>query len=347
VVVLAGGVGSRFWPVSTPARPKQLLPLASERPLIADTIARAAPLVPLDRMRVLTGAGLVEPICAAVPGLNRAHMLVEPVARSTAPVLAWAAHELVRRDPDAVMASLHADHVIAPPDAFRDQLGKLMAFAAANDVLLTIGVRPDRPETGYGYIHVDEPLPGQDEVHAVHSFVEKPDVATAERYLADGTHLWNTGIFVWRAAFFLDQVRRHTPELATLLPLLDAGDVERYFQEAPTLSVDVGVLERSDAVAVAPAAFRWDDVGTWDALGRSLPSDPTGNVSIGAAHAVDASGCITWAEGDGPIVLFGTEDLVVVRTGDVTLVAPRARAADLKRLLAELPASLRTLGQDG
>jgi mannose-1-phosphate guanylyltransferase len=298
-------------------------------------------------MRVLTGAGLVEPICAAVPGLNRAHMLVEPVARSTAPVLAWAAHELVRRDPDAVLASLHADHVIAPPDAFRDQLGKLMAFAAANDVLLTIGVRPDRPETGYGYIHVDEPLPGQDEVHAVHSFVEKPDVATAERYLADGTHLWNTGIFVWRAAFFLDQVRRHTPELATLLPLLDAGDVERYFQEAPTLSVDVGVLERSDAVAVAPAAFRWDDVGTWDALGRSLPSDPTGNVSIGAAHAVDASGCITWAEGDGPIVLFGTEDLVVVRTGDVTLVAPRARAADLKRLLAELPASLRTLGQDG
>ncbi len=272
-------------------------------------------------------------------------MLVEPVARSTAPVLAWAAHELIRRDPDAVMASLHADHVIVPPDAFRAQLDRLMAFAAANDVLLTIGVRPDRPETGYGYIHVGELLPGQQEVHAVRSFVEKPDQATAERYLAAGDHLWNTGIFVWRAAFFLDQVRRHTPELAELLPLLDAGEVDGYFQRAPTLSVDVGVLERSGAVAVAPAAFRWDDVGTWDALGRSLASDAAGNVSVGPAHAVDASGCITWADGDGPIVLFGTQDLVVVRTGQVTLVAPRARAADLKRLLSELPASLRTLGE--
>ncbi len=344
-MVLAGGVGSRFWPVSTPARPKQLLPLASERPLIADTVARTTPLIPLDRLRVLTGAGLVQPICDAVPGLDRAHMLVEPVARSTAPVLAWAAHELIRRDPDAVMASLHADHVIVPPDAFRAQLDRLMAFAAANDVLLTIGVRPDRPETGYGYIHVGELLPGQQEVHAVRSFVEKPDQATAERYLAAGDHLWNTGIFVWRAAFFLDQVRRHTPELAELLPLLDAGDVDGYFQRAPTLSVDVGVLERSGAVAVAPAAFRWDDVGTWDALGRSLASDAAGNVSVGPAHAVDASGCITWADGDGPIVLFGTQDLVVVRTGQVTLVAPRARAADLKRLLSELPASLRTLGE--
>jgi mannose-1-phosphate guanylyltransferase len=126
--------------------------------------------------------------------------------------------------------------------------------------------------------------------------------------------------------------------------LLDAGDVEGYFREAPTLSVDVGVLERSDAVAVAPAAFRWDDVGTWDALGRSLAADAAGNVHVGPAHAVDASGCITWADDDRPIVLFGTQDLVVVRTGEVTLVAPRARAADLKRLLAELPPSLRTLG---
>ncbi|MEJ2679245.1 MAG: sugar phosphate nucleotidyltransferase [Gemmatimonadota bacterium] len=346
-MVLAGGVGSRFWPVSTPARPKQLLPLASDRPLIADTVARTTPLIPLERLRILTGAGLVGPIREAVPGLDRDHMLVEPVARSTAPVLVWAAHELVRRDPDAVMASLHADHAITPPDVFRAQLDRLLAFAAVHDVLLTIGVRPDRPETGYGYIHIGETLPGQQEVHAVRSFVEKPDAATAERYLADGDHLWNSGIFIWRAAFFLDQVRRHTPELAELLPLLDAGDVDEYFRRAPTLSVDVGVLERSDAVAVAPAAFRWDDVGTWDALGRSLPTDAAGNVSIGPAHAVDASGCITWADGDGPIVLFGTQDLVVVRTGEVTLVAPRARAADLKRLLAELPSPLRSLGEAG
>jgi mannose-1-phosphate guanylyltransferase len=344
-VVLAGGVGSRFWPVSTPARPKQLLPLASQRPLIADTVGRVTPLLPLDRLRILTGAPLVEPICDAVPGIDRAHMLVEPVARSTAPVLAWAAHELLRRDPDAVMASLHADHAITPPDAFRDQLHRLMAFAASNDVLLTIGVRPDRPETGYGYIRVGEPLSGQREVREVRSFVEKPDIATAERYLADGDHLWNTGIFVWRAAFFLDQVRRHTPELAELLPLLDDGDVEGFFRSAPTLSVDVGVLERSGAVAVAPAAFRWDDVGTWDALGRSLPADPAGNVGVGPAHAVDASGCVTWADDDRPIVLFGTQDLVVVRTAQITLVAPRSRAGDLKRLLAELPPSLRTPGE--
>ena len=346
-MVLAGGVGSRFWPVSTPARPKQLLPLAGDAPLIADTIERTVPLIPLDRLRVLTGSALVEPIRQAVPGLDDAHMLVEPVARSTAPVLAWAAHELVRRDPDAVMASLHADHVISPADAFRAQLDRLMAFAAGHDALLTIGVRPDRPETGYGYIRTGDAWAGQDAVHAVRSFVEKPDAATAERYIAGGDYLWNTGIFVWRAAFFLEQVRRYTPELAALLPLLDAGDIEGFFRQAPTLSVDVGLLERSDAVAVAPADFRWDDVGTWAALARSLDPDEAGNVHVGPAHAVDAARCVTWADDERPVVLFGVRDLVVVRTADVTLVLPRERAADLKRLLAELPPELRTLGDGG
>ncbi len=340
-VILAGGIGSRFWPVSTPARPKQLLPLAGDRAIIADTLERVRPLMPDERIRILTGRHLVDPIRSHT-GLGPEHMLLEPQAKGTAPVLAWAAHTIARHDPDGVMASLHADHVIEPPDAFRDQLRHLMGYAADHDALLTIGVRPDRPETGYGYIHVGEAVPDDDRVHAVRSFVEKPDRATAEAYLAGGEHLWNTGIFIWRAGYFLDEIRRHTPELAGLLPLLDEGDVAGFFHQAPTLTVDVGVLERSGTVAVAAAAFRWDDIGTWDALGRSRASDADGNVGVGPVHAVESRGCVAWSDDDEPIILFGARDLVVVHTDGVTFVAPRDRAADLKDLLRELPPDLRS-----
>lgn len=341
-MVLAGGVGSRFWPVSTPARPKQILPLASERPLIAETVDRVRPLIPLDRIRILTGADLVAPIRSAVVGLDDDHFLVEPRARGTAPVLIWAAHHLAARQPEAVMVSLHADHVIRPESAFRELIATAAAAADRHDRLFTIGVRPSRPETGYGYIRRGEPL---DDAGActVDEFVEKPDAATARRYLESGNYLWNSGIFVWRVDRLLDEVRAHTPGLASLLPLLDEGDVDDFFDRAPSLSVDRGVLERSDRVGVIDATFQWDDVGTWDALARSRTADDRGNVTVGDARLVDSDGCVVWNEGPEPVVLFGTSDLVVVRVRDVTLVLPRDRAPDLKDLLAELPASIRDL----
>jgi mannose-1-phosphate guanylyltransferase len=339
-VVLAGGVGSRFWPVSTPARPKQILPLASARPLIADTVDRIRPLIPMERVRVLAGEEYVDPIREAVDGLEKDHFLVEPRARGTAPVLVWAAHYIAATDPDAIMVSLHADHVIRPEAAFRDLVADAAAAAARHDRLFTIGIRPTRPETGYGYIRRGAAL-DETGAHAVDAFVEKPGLDVARQYVDSGNYLWNSGIFVWRAARLLDEVRAATPELAGLLPLLDAGDAAEFFAVAPRLSIDEGVLERSDRVGVMDATFEWDDVGTWDAVGRTRAADGRGNVTQGDAALVDSDGCVVWNEGAEPVVVFGVRDLTVVRAGGVTLVLPRDRAADLKTLLDALPTRIR------
>lgn len=342
VTILAGGVGSRFWPASTPRRPKQLLPLASERALIRDTLDRILPLVPPERIRILTGAHLAEPILGALPELGPDNLLLEPRAAGTAPVLAWAAAELERHDPDAVMLSLHADHVIHPAAEFRSLLREAARLATEHRRLLTIGAVPTRPETGYGYIRAADPL-GDGEARHVARFVEKPDLATAEQYLASGDYLWNTGLFVWRAADLLDGLRAHTPELGGGIDQLRRGEWQAFFRDAPVLSIDEGLLERSDRVAVIAATFHWDDVGTWDALFRTVSPDEAGNVRVGEAWAVDSRGNALYGD-DGPVIAFGVENLVVVRTNGVTLVAHRDRVAELKRLVAELPEHLRELG---
>lgn len=339
-MILAGGVGSRFWPVSTPHRPKQLLPLAGDSPLIRQTVQRILPLVGAERIRILTGGALAESILETVPELAAPNLLLEPRARGTAPVLAWAAHTIASADPNAVMLSLHSDHAIEPATAFRSVLARAASVSARHRRLCTLGATPTRPETGYGYIRPGPALDGEEAVWAVERFVEKPEGATAERYIAEG-YLWNTGIFAWPAALLLGELRRHTPEIAALLPLLDRGDVEGFFARAPVLSIDEGLLERTDVVAVMRADFHWDDVGAWDAVGRNRATDARGNVAAGDAHFVDAHDCIAWAD-DGSIVIFGAEDLVVVRTTGVTFVAPRARTQELKQLLARLPERLVT-----
>ena len=204
---------------------------------------------------------------------------------------------------------------------------------------------PTRPETGYGYILEGEPLADEPDLQAFAAarFVEKPDRATAGEYLRAGGYLWNTGIFVWPARLFLEELRAHTPEIAPLLPLLERGQVAEFFERAPTLSVDEGLLERSARVAVARARFDWDDVGAWDAVARTRSADAAGNVGVGDAHLVDARDCIAWAD-DGSIVLYGAEGLVVVRAHGITLVAPRERVPDLKKLLEQLPQNLRQPG---
>lgn len=348
-VILAGGVGSRFWPVSTPARPKQLLPLASERPLIRDTVDRITPLVPAERLRILTGERLAEPILDVLPELGPGSLLLEPAARGTAPVLAWAAAELERRDPDAIMVSLHSDHVIHPPEAFRALIARAADLASGHRRLFTIGAVPTRAETGYGYIRVGDALPPLEgdrpdaqPGYEVARFVEKPNRAVAEEYVASGKYLWNTGLFVWRAADLLDEMERVSPELAELIPIARAGGTEEFFERAPTITIDVAVLERSARVGVVRATFGWDDVGAWDAVARTRGIEGTANCLVGDAHAVDAAGTTIYAE-DGPVVAFGVEDLVIVRTHGITFVAHRDRTADLKSLLAELPERLKVL----
>ena len=339
--MLAGGVGSRFWPVSTPARPKQLLPLASQQPLICDTIDRVLSLVPKERIRILTGGHLADPILREVRGLGPENLMVEPQARGTGPVLTWAAATIARQDPNAVMASLHSDHVIAPNEAFQQLLLSAAECALTHQRLITLGVSPTRPETGYGYIKPGARLDTRFDAYDVQQFVEKPDREMATQYIQRG-YLWNSGIFVWPVKLFLEEVSRHATEIAPHLPHATEGDTASFFDNVANISVDEAVLERSEKVAVMPTTFTWDDVGAWDAVGRTREHDAHGNVLVGDVSAVDASNCIAWSD-EGTVVLYGTEDLVVVRANGITFVAPRDRTPELKKLIDKLPADLREL----
>ena len=345
VVILAGGAGSRFWPASTPARPKQLLPLVSGRPLVADTVSRALGLVPPDRLRIVAGRHLEPPLTSALPQVPAGCFLWEPLPRSTAPALTWATWRAWRSDPEAVIVSLHSDHVIHPAAAFRSLLERAVRIAAGADVLLTVGAQPDRPDTGYGYLQPGGFVDGQDdedgEERARHvlRFREKPDAATAADYIRRG-FLWNTGIFAWRATAFLAELRAHAPDIDVLIPLLEAGQVEEFFRRAPATSVDEAVLERSRRCATLPASFFWDDVGSWEALARSAQPDRSGNTGVGDVVFVDSDDNIVYGEG-GPVVLFGVSDLVVVVAGTTTMVTTREHARELKRLVERLPSSVR------
>jgi mannose-1-phosphate guanylyltransferase len=338
-VILAGGVGSRFWPVSTPARPKQLLPLATSAPLLADALDRLAPLVPVERTLILTNAALVPAIAELAPALPRANLIAEPRPAGTAAALAWAAHEIERRDgPGAVMLSVHADWAVGDPDGFRQALSTAAEAAERHHALVTVGIVPVRPDPGFGYIQPGAPLDG--ELRRVQRFVEKPDRARAEVMVREG-YLWNSGIFVWRVGDFLDEVRALTPEIAPHLAA-HRGDLAAFFGAVTGgIAVDVGVLERSQRVLVLPGDFEWDDVGTWAALRRVRELDDDGNALSGRVHTLDSRGNVVHAGGKG-VVLYGVSDLVVVSRDDgLTLVTTVERASDLKRLIDSLPAGFR------
>jgi mannose-1-phosphate guanylyltransferase len=337
VVVLAGGVGSRFWPLSTPSRPKQLLPLVSEQPLLVETIERVAPLVAASRTLILTNAELAEPVRAAVPAIPAANVLAEPRPAGTAAALAWAAREIrTRAGAGAVMVCVHADWAVADAEGFRAALQTAAEVAERERGLVTVGIVPTRPEIGFGYIQPGEAVEGG--ARRVARFVEKPDRARAEQLCAAGC-LWNSGIFAWRVGDFLDEIAAHTPEVAPALA--ESGDdADAFFAAVTPVTVDVGVLERSGRVYVVPGDFGWDDVGTWAALARVRPRDASGNAASGCVHALAAADNVVHAEGNA-VVLYGVEGLVVVTRPGVTLVTTVERAAELKTLLDSLPASLR------
>ncbi len=337
-VILAGGVGSRFWPISTPARPKQLLPLATQEPLLADALARLAPLVPAERTLILTNAGLVDAIAALAPSIPRENLIAEPRPAGTAAALAWAASEVARRGGrEDVMLSVHADWSVGDPDGFRAALSRAADAAERYGALVTVGVVPVRADPGFGYIQPGDVVEG--DLRAVARFIEKPDRATAERMVRDG-FLWNSGIFVWRAGDFLDELDAHTPEVAPHLRA-HAHSLEAFFAAVTEpISVDVGVLERSARVMMLPGDFQWDDVGTWAALRRVRHCDAQGNALLGDVHVLEATGCVVHADG-GAVVLYGVSDLVVVSRDGLTLVTTIERAADLKRLIESLPSHIR------
>lgn len=335
--VLAGGSGTRFWPLSTPDKPKQLLPLVDTAPLLAEAVTRLEGLIPDDRILVVTARRFLAETRELLESIPRENILGEPLAASTAPALAWATEVAQRRDPDATLLSVHADWYIGDDKEFQATGARAMNVAREHDVLVTVGVEPSRPEIGYGYVLPGEPL--GDEARSVARFIEKPDREAAERLIAEGA-LWNSGMFAWTASRFMAETEVHAPELAPALPLLRADHIERFFESVTPIAVDVSHFERSSRVAVVPGKFPWDDVGTWSALKRVRANDANGNVVVGETFVRDTRGSVAWSD-EGLVVLDGLENVIVVQANGVTLVTTTDRVAHLKELLEELPENIR------
>src|SRR5437660_1168720 len=330
--ILAGGSGTRFWPLSTAERPKQLLPLAGDRPLLQQAVERLDGLVPPERILILTGPFLVDQVAHAVPQIPRAQVLAEPRAASTAPALVWAAHWISERDSGAQLLSLHADWAVEDDRAFRAAARQALAVAGEYDVLVTVGVKPTRNETGYGYIVPGKPLGG---ARGVRRFVEKPSAARAALLRQRGA-LWNTGLFAWGVARFLGEAGAYARELKPGWPALAAGDIAGFFGAVRPVAVDVAVLERTKRLAVVAGTFRWDDIGSWDALLRIRRPDARGNVVVGnVTLADDVRRSVVWSDSEH-LAVIGLEDMVVVRANGHTLVMPTGRAERLKQLVQRL-----------
>jgi mannose-1-phosphate guanylyltransferase len=335
-VVLAGGVGSRFWPLSTPTRPKQLLPLVTDKPLLRDAIDRLAPIVDPAHTLVLTNASLVKPIRALLPPIPRENIIAEPRPAGTAAALTWAALTIERRDSkDATMMSIHADWAIGDDAEFRNVLLEGEKVARKTHTLVTVGIVPTRADQGFGYIQPTDP--NKAGASPVKKFVEKPGIERAEKLRSEG-YLWNSGMFVWTVGDFLAQVDQHARELKKALSLGPEAEPAAFFESIDNpISIDSAVLERSRNVMVIPGRFGWDDIGTWAALGRVRDKDEFGNVTSGHVHMVDCSDNVVHAD-SGRIAMYGVDNLVVVVHDGLTLVTTREKAADLKRLVESLPA---------
>ena len=347
-VIMAGGSGERFWPASRRARPKQLLRLTDpDLTMLEEAIERIAPLIPRENVVVATSEILAGPIREAIPGLPAQNVLAEPAKRNTAACLALAAAFLEKEHGDIndlSMAVLTADHLIGDEDAFRATVDAAMTAAETDGSLVTIGVTPTRPETGYGYIEVESDLTEAAPSLPVARFREKPDLETAKGYATSGRHLWNSGMFFWTVASLQDGFAQHLPDLAAQRgPMVDAlagrGDLATVFGALEDISIDYGLMERAANVAVVPANFDWDDVGAWDALARTRESDANGNVLTGEPIVLDSNDCIVYnaAGADGQAVaVIGVEGLIVATTPDGVLVVPKDRAQDVKKAVTAL-----------
>jgi mannose-1-phosphate guanylyltransferase len=346
-IIMAGGSGTRFWPKSRRDRPKQLLRLFGDATMLQQTVDRIEPMVPKERIVVVTGADQAEATRAQLPGLPPANIVAEPCPRDTAPCVGLAAWLVRKADPDATMIVMAADHVIQPPDAFRRSVRAAVSVIDADpSTLITFGVKPTRPETGYGYIERGEPLGESDGIplHRVVQFREKPDIATARAFLAAGNFVWNSGIFLWRAGTILDELRSHRPGLAAALARVGeaigtpagAETLAREFPLMEKVPIDRAVMEKASNVRVLEVRYDWNDVGDWRSLASLLPRDDRGNAIQGDVIARDTTGSIIISDDGGLIATLGLEDVVIVQSGKATLVARRSELDQLKALVEGL-----------
>ncbi|MEE9395083.1 MAG: mannose-1-phosphate guanylyltransferase [Planctomycetota bacterium] len=341
VVIMAGGSGTRFWPRGRRSLPKQLLAMGPGGTLIQETWARIPASIGVERTLVLTGASQVEALCEQLPELSCENVIAEPAGRDTAPCIALAAAVVHRRCADAVMIVLAADHVIQPPEAFQHCLERAVQAARSTEGLITLGIPPSYAATGYGYLELGAEIePGLREVA---NFVEKPVEAVAQDYLAAGNYLWNSGIFIWKAATVLEELKVFVPQLAEGVERIAAADGDEFdailasdYPKLEKISIDYAVMERSKRRYCVPATFEWDDVGSFSALARLNPADARGNVALGDVLVLDTKGCIIDNRSDGLVATLGVSDLIVVRTQDAVLVARKDQAERVKEIVQEL-----------
>lgn len=337
VVVLAGGSGTRLWPASRRTKPKQLIALAADgEPMVAAAVKLGAQ-VTGDRQHVLivTGESYASGTRTAVPGVE---ILAEPVGRNTAAAIGLAAATLAARDPDAVLLVLPADQHVTDKAAFAGALDAGLAAVERDDVIATIGIQPTRPETGFGYLEVDSAADGV--ATPVKRFVEKPDLATAEQYVASGRYLWNAGIFGASARRLLAELDTHLPATARAVREIarDPQQARTLYPTLPSISFDHGVMEKVDRVVTVPARVGWDDVGSWAALPAVRGNDDNGNTTVGPALVIDGSGNVVVSDDATLIATVGLSDLVVVKTGDAILVIRKDQAQDVRKVIDALSA---------
>ncbi len=353
-VIMAGGKGTRFWPLSRPHHPKQLLRIFSGKSLIRETVDRTLPLFGAEQTLVVTVAEHYRAVRAELPRLSEKNFIVEPQGNNTAPCIGLAALEVAARDPEAVMAILPADHWVAHPRSFLRTIRSALRLACEHDALVTIGIRPNYPETGYGYILKGKKIKGagDERCHRVKGFKEKPTVEGAAELLQRGS-LWNSGIFVWKVSTILEMLRRFSPAIAHSLERIQAAArgkglanpsatlrsvVRREYQKMPNISIDYAVLERAGSagtVLAVEGSFGWSDVGNWAAVHRMLPRDGKGNVGLGKWLASKSRDCLVYSD-DRLVALLGVRGIVVVDTPDALLVADMKRSQEVKELVEEL-----------
>jgi len=334
---MAGGSGTRFWPLSRQATPKQLLPIGGGEAMINQTIDRLAGLVPTERVYVVTNAAQAEQTVRVTQGrVLPGHVLVEPVARNTAACIGYAAAQIVHDGGDGVMCIFPADHYIRDVRGLQDVLSEAIRRAGESDTLVTIGIQPTCPATGYGYIRFD-PSAADGRSHPVLEFREKPDLPTAMEFLASGSYVWNSGIFVWRASVILNELRALLPDVyadimeiaAALGTAAEQATLREVYPRIRKISIDYGILEKCPAVSVIPAEFGWSDIGTWASLDAAYPPDAQGNILVGDASCVHTTNSVVYSTGRH-VAVVGLDDVAVVETADAVLVCRKSAAQDVR-----------------
>ena len=355
VVIMAGGKGERFWPQSRLKRPKHLLPIVGNSPMLSQTIERLDGLVPPERVYVITNTAQRDAVLQSCPGLLPEKVIGEPEGRDTAAAVGLAALLVEAEGDDAAFALLPADHVIEDHEGFRSVLGSAFDAAEGNDCLVTIGIKPTFPSTGYGYLCRGDELNAENErvLSRVDRFVEKPDLRKAEEYLKEGTYFWNAGMFVWRPSVILSALGKYAPALASGLNDLKkewnasgrlAESMAKVYPSLEKISIDFAVMEKADRVVMLESAFDWDDVGEWPAIARHYPQDENGNVFKGMGVAIDSAENLTFSEDGHCISLLGVKDLIVVQSRDATMICHKDCAQQVKELARQVSESHPELG---